>query len=147
MEAGEGLSICMRVWRRLRKVQLLAGGPRRDRQDMEVKIKVLHVCVCVFTYQSAHRMVSKWPSRAETSDSQSHLTTLRGHRKGAMQTGQTEETHVRLRVRIQNKASFPSFGNVCLLCFLSNYARFGVIMSDNVALLADSLVSTQTPLL
>lgn len=33
----------------------------------------------VCTYQSAHKMVSKWPSSAETSDSQSHLTTLQVH--------------------------------------------------------------------
>lgn len=86
MEAGKGLSICKRVWRKLRKVQLLVGGPGRNHQDIKVKIKVVNMhalsaCLCVRTYQSAHKMVLKWPSSAETSDSQSHLTTLQEHIK------------------------------------------------------------------
>lgn len=52
----------------------------------------VHARARVRTYQSAHKMVSKWPSSAETSDSQSHLTTLHSTRQraGPEQTGGQE---------------------------------------------------------
>lgn len=40
------------------------------------KSKKKTIWICVRTYQSAHTMTSKWPSKAEMSSSQSHLSTL-----------------------------------------------------------------------
>lgn len=69
-------------------VQLLVGGPqcnchakkkKRKKSEYECAHTInvwSRVSVWLCTYQSAHITTSKWPSSAETSDSQSHLTTL-----------------------------------------------------------------------
>lgn len=81
MEAGGRVNTY--VWahgQERKKVQtlLLGGGGVGVMLGMWLKnkSKKKQIWICVRTYQSAHTMTSKWPSKAEMSSSQSHLSTL-----------------------------------------------------------------------
>lgn len=73
------------VWRRLRKVQLLVGGPHRNHQDTEVKINVINVhavCLHVCIPTSLHTRwcqsdppALKRPTRSPTSRPCEHTST------------------------------------------------------------------------
>lgn len=73
------------MWRRLRKVQLLVGGPRRNHQDTEVKINVINVhavCLHVCVPTSLHTRwcqsdppALKRPTRSPTSRPCEHTST------------------------------------------------------------------------